>query len=214
MRPKVFCIGFQKTGTSSIGAALGILGYKVHRGFRFNLPGKVQLSEPVTRAKLADIALPLTKAYSGFQDNPWGLLYREIDAAYPDARFVLTRRDSEDWADSLIGHFRDEDNPTFRYIYGCDNAPQRSRAHFIRIYEYHNQSVLAYFKNRPRDLLQFDLETANWPQLCQFLERRKPLFREYPHRNAAQARERNSARKRSIDYASSAPATSFTSKPR
>jgi len=188
MPQKVFCIGYQKTGTSSIGAALKALGYRVHRGFRFNLPGKVQIPEPVTLSKLADIALPLAKSYSAFEDNPWCLLYRELDAAYPGSRFILTQRRSDAWVESLIKHFRETDSPGFKFLYGCNNALERPKQHFIDIYERHNQSVLDYFKHRPEDLLVFPLEQADWGPICTFLGRRKPVFRAYPHRNSAESR--------------------------
>lgn len=193
MEQKVFCIGFQKTGTSSIGKALKILGYQVHKGFRFNRPGKVQIPEPVTREKLADVALPITKGYNAFEDNPWCLLFRELDAAYPNSKFILTRRETQSWSDSFTRHFIHDTNPTLRFIYGCDSALERPRSHFASIYEAHNAAVLEYFRDRPSDLLVFDLESANWDDLCAFLGRRRPWFRAYPHKNAAVARERQAA---------------------
>lgn len=196
MREKVFCVGLQRTGTGSIGAALSLLGYRVHKGVPFNLSGKVQIDDPVTQAKLADVTLPIVKRHTGFVSTPWCLLYRELDAAYPGSKFILTRRRSEAWADSLIRHFHDRHNPTFHFIYGCNNALERTRAHFIEIYERHNRSVLDHFNDRQDDLLVFDLETAEWDVLCGYLDRQKPMFRAFPHRNSAEARERKAARKR------------------
>lgn len=171
-----------------MGTALRILGYRVHKGFRFNIPGKVQIAEPITRSGLASVALPIARSYTAFEDNPWCLLYRELDAAFPGSKFILTRRYSEDWVDSLMGHFDDELNPTFRYIYGCENALVRPRQHYIDIYEHHNETVLNYFKDRPNDLLVFDLERADWEPICTFLDQRQPRFRRYPHRNSAASR--------------------------
>ena len=197
MQPKVFCIGFQKTGTSSLGAALRMLGYRVHKGFRFNLPGKVQISDPVTRGALVQAAMPMAEDYSAFEDNPWCLLYRELDAAYPGSKFILTRRSASAWAESLVRHFQGHDDPMFRFIYGCDDASAKPRSHFVQIYQRHNQSVLAHFRDRPGNLLVFDLESASWPELCGFLGRRQPMFRAFPHKNKAAVRERKAARKRS-----------------
>ena len=205
MRLKVFCVGFQKTGTSSLGAALRMLGYRVHAGFQFNRPGKIQIPEPVTQEKLAEIALALAPKYSAFEDNPWCLLFRELDAAFPGSLFILTRREPEAWADSLIRHFHDEENPTLRLIYGVYNALVRPRQHYIDIYERHNHAVLDHFKDRPDDLLILDLERVDWDPLCTFLDRRKPLFRRYPHRNAAATRERRSARKEARARQATAP---------
>ena len=195
MSTKVFCVGFQKTGTSSIGAALGILGHRVHNGFRFNQPGKVQIEPPVSLAKLADIALPMVPRFSAFQDNPWCLLYRELDEAFPGSRFILTRRARRDWYQSLLRHFGETESAMFQFIYGCNTAASAPPEHFLAHYDAHNQAVLRHFRARPNDLLVLDLETANWDPLCAFLQCRKPVFRAYPHRNAAPERERRRARK-------------------
>jgi len=196
MTDKVFCIGFQKTGTSSIGKALRILGYKVHGGFRFNLPGKVQIANPVTLEKLAELALPIAKDYTAFQDNPWCLLFRELDKAYPDSKFILTRREPEAWMTSVARHFQGISSPTMDFIYGAGMCPDKDREHFLSVYDDHNQAVIEYFEHRPNDLLIFDLETADWAPLCEFLEKRRPVLQAYPHRNDAQTRERNKERKR------------------
>lgn len=195
MSNKVFCIGFQKTGTSSLGTALSVLGYRVHSGFRFNQPGKVQIAPPVSLGKLADIALPIVPRFSAFQDNPWCLLYRELDEAFPGSLFILTRRARQNWYLSLLRHFRETDSAMFEFIYGCETAACRPPEHYLARYDAHNQAVLEYFKDRPEALLVFDLEKADSDPLCTFLARRKPILRPYPHRNAAPVRERRHARK-------------------
>lgn len=195
MPTKVFCIGFQKTGTSSIGAALSVLGYRVHNGFRFNQPGKVQIEPPVSLAKLADIALPVVPRFSAFQDNPWCLLFRELDEAFPGSRFILTRRARRDWYQSLRRHFHETDSAMFQFIYDCDTATSAPSEHFLARYDAHNQAVLTHFRKRPSDLLVLDLETADWAPICAFLQCRRPVLRPYPHRNAAPVRERRRARK-------------------
>ncbi|MBI1357416.1 MAG: hypothetical protein GC160_24005 [Acidobacteria bacterium] len=86
-KAKVFCIGFQKTGTTSLGYALSLLGYRVAGMFdvmTFN-------SKDETLAK----AIQLGRRYDAFQDNPWPILYRELDQAFPSAKFILTVRDTE-----------------------------------------------------------------------------------------------------------------------
>ena len=81
-----------------------------------------------------------------------------------------------------------------------NDALAEPRRHYLNIYHQHNDAVLSYFASRPDDLLVFDLESANWADLCAFLGHRKPLFRSYPHRNAAAERERRAARKRQRQF--------------
>ena len=195
MKQKVFGVGFQKTGTSSLGKALQILGYKVHGGFRVNLPGKIQIDTPVTLEKLATVAMPIVPRFSAFEDNPWCLLYRELDHAYPGSKFILTTRDPASWIRSVVRHFGETTSPIMEIAYGTHLPPKGNEAEYIAAYQAHNRAVKDYFADRPDDLLVFDLETAGWPKLCEFLDRREPRLRAYPVRNRAEQRERNAQRK-------------------
>jgi Sulfotransferase domain len=54
---------------------------------------------------------------------------------------------------------------------------------FLARYRRHNQEVLAYFKNRPQDLLVMDMSAgAGWPELCGFLGLPIPAI-DYPKAN-------------------------------
>lgn len=182
-RPKIFGIGFHKTGTTSLGRALRALGYRVHKGFTFNLPGKrIVIPEPVTLDKIRDVAFPMIRYYSAFEDNPWPLLFREVDAAYPGSRFILTCRDPERWFRSIARFHKDRLSPMHDLIYGerhfriADNK-QRALDRFNR----HNEEVRAHFKHRPDDLFDWDLESdPSWDKLCAYLYLPVPK-RAFPH---------------------------------
>ena len=66
-RPKVFCVGFHKTGTKSLGAALATLGYRV-AGPRGTL-------DPQIATNALPLALRLAGDFDAFQDNPWPILF-------------------------------------------------------------------------------------------------------------------------------------------
>lgn len=87
MHQKVFGIGFHKTGTKSLAKALCILGYRVTGPNNFKDPDIGQTYLQVTRT--------ISAQFDAFQDNPWPLVYREMDLHWPEARFVLTLRDGE-----------------------------------------------------------------------------------------------------------------------
>ena len=65
---KVFCIGFQKTGTTSLGEALQILGYRVHAGHRSIY--KLYLRKEFSKLN------QIIKQFDAFADMPWPLLYK------------------------------------------------------------------------------------------------------------------------------------------
>ncbi|MFP4004907.1 MAG: sulfotransferase family protein [Alphaproteobacteria bacterium] len=187
-RPKVFGIGFPKTGTSSLGRALQILGYRVQRGVNINRPGRPWVEPPVTREKLAALALPRCGEYDAFEDFPWMALYREADEAFPGSKFILTVRDPDAWQGSVKRHFPEINVAPLLFLCGTD-GPTAAHSRFLEAYHAHNEAVRNYFRGREEDLLVWDVDRADWPGLCDFLGRRRPLLRSYPHANRAAMRE-------------------------
>ena len=158
---KVFGIGFHKTGTTSLGAALTRLGHRVTG------PNWVELPDIADRA-LA-LATELSHRFDAFQDNPWPLLYREMDALHPGSKFVLTVRDPDRWLASAVRHFGARDTPMREWIYGVGHPAGNEDVYRAR-YVAHNFEVQRYFAGRPNDLLVMDLSAGDgWPELCAFL---------------------------------------------
>lgn len=165
---KVFCIGFQKTGTTSLYAALTTLGYRTAA-----VVGR-ELSVSELKEKALHLCLDAAKTHDAAQDMPWPLFFRELDNAFPGSRFILTLRDADRWFASLEGHFGDEPHAMQEFTYGVASA-SGNRDRFVATYESHNASVRDYFKDRPDDLLIMDLEDGDgWDALCPFLDARKP----------------------------------------
>jgi len=170
--PKVFCVGFHRTGTSSLRAALQILGYRVC--------GSVATEEPDVASRVHQIAFDLLDHYDAFEDNPWPVLYRELDERRPGSRFILTIRPAEAWARSVVRFFGTKTTPMREWIYGA-GSPVGNEDRYRDRFERHNQEVLRYFRDRPDDLLVLRItEGEGWPELCSFL--RHPVPDEpFPH---------------------------------
>ncbi|MEM7500887.1 MAG: sulfotransferase family protein [Pseudomonadota bacterium] len=176
MKPKVFCIGFHKTGTTSLAVALKLLGYRV--------TGPNNTKDPDIADKVYALANELSEKYDAFQDNPWPVLYREMDQRWPGSKFILTRRPAEAWIRSQVKDFGLAETPMRRWIYGA-GCPQGNETVFVERYERHNREVLEYFRERPNDLLLLDLPKGHgWPELCQFLDHPIPDT-PFPHANKA-----------------------------
>ena len=176
MQKKVFCIGFHKTGTSSLGAALTILGYSV--------TGPNGVNDPNIGDNVLSMADELSEVFDAFQDNPWPVLYERMDKKYPGSKFILTIRDSKDWIRSQVRHFGGQKTPMREWIYGA-GCPKGNEETYIGVYERHNQAVLSYFRERPNDFIVMDLTRgAGWKDLCAFLD--KPIIDgSFPHHNRA-----------------------------
>ena len=180
MATKIFCIGFHKTGTTSLTVALKTLGYRV--------TGPNGVNDPDIAKNVLPMAYDLVKKYDAFQDNPWPIIYKELDQKYPGSKFILTLRNPESWMRSQVRHFGTRETPMRRWIYGV-GCPEGNEEVYLRVFEKHNREVLAYFENRASDLLVMDLARGDgWEKLCPFLG--APLqSTPFPHANKATERE-------------------------
>ncbi len=179
--PKIFVIGFHKTATSSLASALTTLG------FRVAVPHGVH-DKDIGHHVLAS-SLELVPHYDAFQDNPWPILYREMDDRWPGSRFILTVRSTDEWISSVVKHFGATSTPMREWIYGV-GAPRGNEGIYVRRYEEHNRAVLEHFRDRPADLLVLDVTNGDgWEPLCRFVDRGVPDV-PFPHANPARRRPR------------------------
>lgn len=183
-RPKIFCIGFQKTGTTSLYAALESLGFRTAA-----VVGR-DLTAQALRTEGAALCIETMQHYDATQDMPWPLFYRELDAAFPGAKFILTIREPESWFRSIEGHFGDEPTALGAFTYGADAAaPTGCKDRYIETYTAHNEAVRRYFADRPDDLLEMDLAQGDgWTALCGFIDCETPET-PFPARNRQADRE-------------------------
>jgi hypothetical protein len=177
---KVFGIGWAKTGTTTLGRCFEMLGYK-HQSQRLDLV------KDVAAGDLSRI-LALAKDRETFEDWPWIILYRELDAAFPGSRFILTRREPERWLGSYEnllakqGTASEALNEIRRSLYGLP-FPHVTAEQLVTRYKRHNDDVMSYFSQRPADLLVVDWEKGGgWNELCAFLGKPVPQV-EFPHAN-------------------------------
>lgn len=183
MRPKVFCIGFHKTGTTSLKYGLEILGYEV--------TGPNGYQDPEIAKNVLSMADKLVGEYDAFQDNPWPIIYKEIDNKYPNSKFVLTIREPSSWIRSQVIHFGLNDTPMRYWIYGVGH-PEGNEEIYLERYNKHNEEVQSYFKERPNDLLVLRLpEEYIWEKLCPFLEIDEIPNKPFPHANKAADRSKS-----------------------
>ncbi len=179
---KIFCIGFHKTGTSSLANALDYLGYRV--------TGSFGLMDPDIAMTVGVLATQIVPQFDAFQDNPWPLLYQEMDQAYPHSRFIFTLRPIDAWMTSVLRHFGGRSTPMRTWIYGAGD-PRGNEILYRKRYEQHTDEVLAYFSERPLDLLVFNVTAGDgWEKLCAFLQIDNPPSIGFPHINSHAERSR------------------------
>ena len=173
---KIFGIGLQRTGTSSLAAALRILGYRT-------------LQTPVNIFNTIDH--PCLEENDAFTDLPIPLMYKELDQLYHGSKFICTIRNVDEWLVSVKWLFS-----TGRIQYNWRKIPVVDEMHealygisqynedvFRVTYLAYYQDVHRYFEDRPQDLLMMDFSHGEgWEQLCSFLNKEIPTT-EFPKRN-------------------------------
>lgn len=183
MNQKVFCIGSHKTATSSIAKALAMLDYNVCRRIKMLENGMTESNviDSLKSRKLQPIFNAIGD-YNAFVDNPWSLVYKEVDQQFPGSKFILTIRDEKEWLQSVLNYFKGYETDIRKYIYG-DPSPQGNEELYLATYRKHNRDVIEYFKNRPNDLLIVEVEkNMSWDTICTFLGKEIPSSI-FPHEN-------------------------------
>ena len=162
-KTKVFCVGLHKTGTTSLEVALKSVDYRVAGYFGIDNPH-------IVNDALAQ-AIEIMKNCDAAQDDPWYLLYKELDCCFPHSKFILTTRNSEKWIKSCIKHFGGSCNEVRKWFYGeGKDEPLGNEDHWIQCKEQHENRVRDFFLNRSNDFLEMDITRGdNWDKLGPFL---------------------------------------------
>ncbi len=175
---KVFGIGLNKTGTTSLKIAFRRLGFDHSKR-------EAHLAKSWLAGDIAAIFEEADK-HESFEDWPWPLAYRELYDRYGDsARYILTTRASgEKWVKSLQKHAERTAGARLRKaIYGYE-FPHGVEAEHIAFYDRHNADIRTFFADKPNVFADFCWENGDgWIELCRFLNEPMPR-KPFPHGNA------------------------------
>ena len=162
---KVFCIGFAKTGTTTLRKTLTSLGYRVAGYGRFR---DFAEKDDVRREDLIAHGVKVMTSFDACQDSPWSIMYKELDAAYPGSKFIHVIRDRDAWIESALGDFSGHPNPIRKIIYGS-LVPEGNEEGWLEAYDRHNREVTGYFADRGDDFLQLKLQDLDFETVCRFV---------------------------------------------
>ncbi|KPP97293.1 MAG: hypothetical protein HLUCCA01_12720 [Bacteroidetes bacterium HLUCCA01] len=202
-KQKIFGIGANKTGTTSLKVAMAELGYTI--GYQ----RKAELLNKDWAFRNFEPIIDYCKSAQFFQDVPFSkpFTYVVLDQAFPGSKFILTIRDSpEQWYNSItkfhakkwglngrIPTKEDLMNATYidkgrpwisnRLTYNTPENDPYNKEMLIEYYNNHNQNILEYFRHRPDDLLVINIsEKGSYKKFCKFLNI-DALRDEFPWKN-------------------------------
>jgi len=213
---KVICAGLAKTGTTSLAKALQVLGYNVYdfkEHFTFH---RQEWLDSFETDRLPDFK-GIYQGVDAITDVPPAFWFEEIAAVFPEAKVIVTVRDSEEvWLKSWKEHLQvGKDRPFLLKVAGWWNNSR----HFFNtlhnaIYGSFNPEATALFRKRYRQhnervqavipaerLLVFNVKQG-WKPLCEFLGCDIPST-QFPRANVGQA----DVKKYFAEYATKAKST-------
>jgi len=170
---KIFVIGFQKTGTTSLENALQYLGYRVYGGDK-------NLQKFNNSKDLKKYIEETLKVWDSVQDMPWPMYYKELYEIYPKAKFILTLRDSRKWIESVVKYFGSIRTSMTQIIYKVPCAEGHEEV-YLQVYNKHNKEVIEYFKDNPNFLIMEQGINFDYETLCEFLNINEIPKIEFPH---------------------------------
>ncbi len=186
-KTKVFCIGFHKTGTSSLSRALKILGYRtIHGDSSSSRHGGDEGRSLIKLIEAGNFQLPTLALFDAFLDNPYFSIWKQLADQFPDARFILTVRDEQEWLDSCLRYYKGRNVRPMRAWMFAEHADPSSgaeaRVAWLNKFRVHNSAILGYFMGRPNFFVMNIFSGDGWPQLCEFLQEPVPRH-SFPHAN-------------------------------
>lgn len=187
-KQKIFIIGFNKTGTTTLQVALEemdlIVGIQRH--------AEKRLLNGIINYRYKRL-ISYCKTAEAFQDVPFSFpnVYKILDKQFPNSKFILTIRDNPEqwynsvsqfhsklWGNGKLPTKNDLLNANYinkgwalkaiNFVYG-DNYYDKNI--YIQEYNKHNIEVQEHFKQRPKDLLVLNVSNdKSYREFCNFIE--------------------------------------------
>jgi len=179
---RVFGVGMNKTGTSSLRHAFLDLGVAPVTASK--LIHRAHIVEALFERGDYEPAIRYARLYRGFEDRPWNVweMYRHLDRRYEGSLFILTLRDEDSWWRSVERWITVSKPWVGRRYQEHLRVHSRRKQDMIDGYRRHNDAIREYFAGSDK-LLELDLSAGEgWPELCGFLGLAIPE-RPFPHAN-------------------------------
>lgn len=179
--------GIARTGTLSLKQALDKLGFGTcfHGFMLFTHPELIDLAYATAKGDERNWGGVYGEEIASAVDFPANMFYKQLSAANPNAKVILTVRDADSWYESMyetiFAHIQQDDpfpalgarsDPLLWMIFTHFFKDRFQDKQFaIRLYHEHNERVKNLF---PRDkLLVFNVKDG-WDPLCDFLRVKVP----------------------------------------
>ena len=184
-KPKIFCISFQRTGTTSVGK------FFTDHNFRVATSQTTRSNSWTLNWFKGDYERIFNsldfRSKQVYEDDPWWCLdfYKVLFHRFPNSKFILLERDADKWFDSMVTHsggktlgntlihshlyrrekeFYNSFGTKGSYENKFDNLlliSEDRRSHYTDIYKIRNQEIKEFFERFDNERLFYgDLEDS------------------------------------------------------
>ncbi len=175
-RDRFFGIGLSRTGTTTLAAALTLLGLNT-----------LHWLNPLTCEVISDDDFPV---FDAFTDTPVSNAFERIYERYPGSKFIFTTRLFDDWVQSMERLWRRQlgmsdfdriraELVSFPYgteFHNINRSLYFSHGSYREAFAAHEKRVRQFFRDKPADrFLELDIFAGDgWGKLCAFVGRDAP----------------------------------------
>lgn len=176
-QPRIFQIGFNKCGTltladffwsnniKSVHYDNGIIAVRIHDNYVHSQPLLYGLDPNVIG--FFDMEMIFTNPPIFISQQ----LFKKLDQQYPGSKFILNTRDKEAWLKSRSLHMVDPQTNYLEYLANKNNVSNEEMlSQWSREWDEHHKAVLMYFKDRPDDLLVYNIETDKPEKIVEYFK--------------------------------------------
>ncbi len=163
MKPFIFCIGLNKTGTTSLTQALSILGWKSSHDKNKN----DKIIDCFLKTGKLEVGSRNTKAYlDGMIPYYFQQIYAYMQQKQYPCKFILTQRELQSWIESRKKHvLRNQNKPDYKggFLLIDESSWEKE-------YKKHYKEVEEFFQDKQNEILRMNIiEGDGWEKLCPFL---------------------------------------------
>lgn len=177
-RPKIFCIGFNKTGTSSLAKLFKHNGLKTTHNPRYPYFSNISLG--ILYFRMADVFC------DGERPD-----FSRLRQWFPEALFIFNDRSEAEWIRSRLSHaaahlqeIEQDENQYFdnrkygAFVPGFKLAPEQTIDYWVTSYRQYRQLVLTYFRKSDHFLHLYVTDDPYWEEkLVHFLTKNAVMVR-------------------------------------
>lgn len=208
MALQVIGVGWGRTGTLSLKHALEALGFGpcYHMSEFFRKPEHLEYWQAAADGQQVNWD-ELFAGYGSAVDYPTSQYWQSLRQYYPDAKFVLTMRDADDWYESVKSTLYSAEPDLWGKLRILTRLPfSKRKRQLLKAFKFVNHTIwendfAGHFETKTHaikkyqehidraktlinqeQLLLYDIESG-WSPLCEFLQVTEPKEMPFPHLN-------------------------------